>query len=248
MIHTEEIEKIKDLELKGHLTEFVETIKKISDGNLKSIILYGGVAKGDYTKGKSNTNILLIFEEIDLDTLDKLSIHFQKAIAEFQFSPFLLTTSEIEPAKKVFAVKLFDIQQHNILLYGENPMEKLPISKEDLRFISEQELRNQLSRMKFFYIQHFNLPERILDRIRKSFTTLLVNANTYLYLKSGNYYITRDEIINHLALEPNIDKTVLNNLSLLRQDKLQPDKEKARSLYGQLMLQYKYMIKDLEKL
>jgi predicted nucleotidyltransferase len=248
MINTLEIEKIKDKELKDLLHTFVDTIKKIAEGNLKSVILYGGVAKGDYTKGKSNTNILLVFEQIDLDVLDKLAIYFQKAISDFQFSPFLLTTSEIEPAKKVFAVKLFDIQQHNILLYGEDVLSKLQISKEDLRFISEQELRNQLSRMKFFYIQNFNLQERLLDRILKSFTTLLVNANTFLHLKTGNYYSTRDEIIEQVLLQPNIDKTILKDLILLKQNKLQPDKERTKNMYSQLMLQYKYIIKDLEKL
>jgi predicted nucleotidyltransferase len=248
MINTSELEKIKDQELRNHLEIFIENIKTICGSNIKSIVLYGGVAKGDYTKGKSNTNILFVFEQIDLDILDALSISFQKAIADFHFSPFLLTTSEIEPVRKVFAVKLFDIQQHHILLYGEDVLSSLEISKEDLRFISEQELRNQLSRMKFFYIQNFNLPERLVDRIQKSFTTLLVNANTYLYLKSGTYYTTRDEIITHLINEPNIDKVVLNDLSLLRQGKIQPDKEKTRNLYGQLMLQYKYIIKDLEKL
>lgn len=248
MIPTSESEKIKDLDLKKYLEAFVETIKSLCADNLKSVILYGGVAKADYTKGKSNTNILFVLEQIDLNVLDKLSLVFQKAISDFQLSPFLLTTSEIVPVKKVFAVKLFDIQQHHVLLYGEDILKGLEVNKEDLRFISEQELRNQLSRMKFFYIQHFNLPERLLDRIQKSFTTLLVNANTYLYLKTGIYYATRAEIVAHFIHELNIDKTVFNDLSLLRQGKLQPDKESIRALYGQLMLQYKYIIKDLERL
>jgi hypothetical protein len=248
MINTKELEKINDQELKDHLNSFITNVNNLRPGNLRSAILYGGVAKGDYTKGKSNTNILLVFESIDLDVLNELSITFQKAISDFQFSPFLITTSEIAPVKRVFAVKLFDIQQHHILLYGEDVLATFEVNKEDLRFISEQELRNQLSRMKYFYIQHFNLPERLIDRILKSFTTLLVNANTYLFLKSGKYYTTRNEIIDHLINEPGIDTSVLNDLSMLRQGKLQPDAEKIRTLYGQLMIQYKFIIKDLERL
>ena len=248
MLKTFELEKFSDKDLGIQLSSFVDSIKIVSAGNLKSIILFGGVAKGDYTKGKSNTNILFVFDQIDLNVLDQLSIPFQKAIADFQFSPFLLTTSEVEPVKKVFAVKLFDIQQHHVLLYGEDLIGKLDINKDNLRFISEQELRNQLSRMKFFYIQNFNIPEKLLDRIKKSFTTLLVNANTYLFLKTGVYYKTRDEIIAQLIHEPNMDKITLEDLTLLKSGKLQPDKEQTRSLYERLMLQYKYIIKDLEKL
>jgi predicted nucleotidyltransferase len=241
-------EKIKDQELSNQLTLFVEKVKEISTTNLKSIILYGGVAKGDYSKGKSNTNVLLVFEQINLEVLDQLSTLFQQAIATFQFAPFLLTTSEIEPSKKVFAVKLFYIQQHHILLYGDDVLASLSIEHTDLRFIAEQELRNQLSRMKFFYIQHFNLPERLFDRIQKSFTTLLINANTYLFLKSGNYFTTREEIISQLMQEPRVDASLLNDLALLKKGLLSPDKEQLKALYSRLMLQYKNTIKDLEKL
>ena len=248
MINLTEIEKVKDADLKNHLISFIKNIESVCGDNLKSVVLYGGVAKNDFTKGKSNTNILFVLEQIDLDVLDSISILLQKAISDFQLSPFLITTSEIEPVKRVFAVKLFDIKQHNIILFGKDVLSNLEIHKEDLRFISEQELRNQLSRMKFFYIQNFNIQERLIDRVQKSFTTLLVNANTYLYLKSGKYLTTRDEIINYLTNEPYIDKSLLNDLTLIRKGALQPDKEKTRALYGQLMLQYKYMIKELEKL
>lgn len=248
MSDTTEIERIQDAELRQQLSAFINNLKQYSGENLKSVILFGGVAKGDYTKGKSNTNILLVFEKIDLEVLNQLAVPFQLAIANFQFSPFLLTSSEVEPAKNVFAVKLFDMQQHHILLYGNNVLTPLQINKEHLRFISEQELRNQLSRMKYFYILNFNLPEQLLDKIKKSFTTLLVNANTYLYLKSGVYHTTREEIIIALENELVLDKSILNELALLRKGTLKADQVKAAELYSELMLQFKYVIKELEKL
>jgi hypothetical protein len=242
------IEKINNPELRQQLSDFIDTIKTHSGENLKSAILFGGVAKGDYTKGKSNTNVLLVFEKIDLEVLDQLAVPFQLAIANFQFSPFLLTSSEVAPAKNVFAVKLFDMQQHHILLHGNDVLSPLQINREHLRFISEQELRNQLSRMKYFYIRNFNLPEQLLDKIKKSFTTLLVNANTYLYLKIGIYYTTREEIILALEKESLPDESTLNELVLLRKGVLQPDSAQTAQLYSRLMLQFKYIIKELEKL
>jgi hypothetical protein len=242
------IEKINDPELCQQLSDFINLIKMHSGENLISAILFGGVAKGDYTKGKSNTNVLLVFEKIDLEVLDQLAVPFQMAIANFRFSPFLLTLSEVEPVKNVFAVKLFDMQQHHILLYGSNVLIPLQINREHLRFISEQELRNQLSRMKYFYIRNFNLPEQLTDKIKKSFTTLLVNANTYLYLKAGIYYTTREEIIFALEKESLLDKSTLNELALIRKGALQPNPAQTAQLYSRLMLQFKYIIKELEKL
>ncbi|MCW3105491.1 MAG: nucleotidyltransferase protein [Bacteroidetes bacterium] len=248
MLSNTETSRINNPELAGHLETFIKNVTEKCPGNIRSIVLYGGVAKGDFTEGRSNTNLLLVFESIDLPVLDSLSVIFQKAISDFRFSPFLLTISEIEPAKNVFAVKLFDIQQHHILLYGEDPVKGLQFKKETLAFISEQELRNQISRMKYFYIRNFNMPEMLNEKILKSFTTLLINANIYLYLEEGKYYRTRDEIIARIQQLPNMEQDVLHELILLRKGELKTDAEGIKNLYGKLMLQYKHLIKDLQKM
>jgi predicted nucleotidyltransferase len=77
MSGTAAIEQINDPGLRQQLSDFINTLKMHSDENLKSAILFGGVAKGDYTKGKSNTNVLLVFEKIDLEVLDQLAVPFQ---------------------------------------------------------------------------------------------------------------------------------------------------------------------------
>lgn len=237
-----------DPALKTHLDAFIKNVEERSPGNLKSVILYGGVAKNDYTEGRSNTNLLLVFESIDLAVLDQLSSVFQKAILDFRFSPFLLTTSELEHVKDVFAVKLFDIQQHHIVLFGNDLLQHLQIKPENLRFISEQEMRNQLARMKSFYILHFNEPERLLEKVQKGLTTLLVNANTLLFLKYKKYYSSRNEIIAHLVNEPRFDKETLQEFIMLRDGKSDPDAATIKQLYDRLMLQYKNLIRDFQNI
>jgi hypothetical protein len=234
--------------LKKSLEIFVSDVLRTSEGNIKSIMLYGGLAKGDYIEGKSNTNILMVFDSIDLPVLDSLCVIFQKAIGDFRFSPFLLTLSEIKPAKNVFAVKLFDIKQHHVLLYGEDFTKDLNFDKKTLAFISQQELRNQISRMKYFYIRNFNVPELLHEKTLQSFTTFLINANTYLYLSTGKYYSSRTEIAAVLKQYPNIDQKILQELIQLKNGVPPGQSTSIKTLYGELMLQYKYLIKDLQKL
>jgi len=104
-------------ELKNQVDSFVHLLKQQSGENLLSIVLYGGYAKKDFTYGKSNVNMLMVFENVDMKVLDTISFTIQKAIADFRLSPFILTSSEIEPSSDVFAVKLFDIQNHHKLLF-----------------------------------------------------------------------------------------------------------------------------------
>lgn len=237
-------QKLNDPALEKQLQEFLGTLSKNCGSNLESVVLYGGVAKNDYTAGKSNVNLLFIFDKVDLDLLDSVSLLFMQAMSDFRLSPFILTSSEVQPSSDVFAVKLFDIQQHHLLLYGKDFLAPLKFEAAHLRFISEQELRNQLSRMKFFYLKNFSLPELLLDRVRKGFTSLVINANTLLFLQNGTYYATRGEIIEKLKTLPGADQTALANLAAIKNETSGLSPELIRNAYDQLMLQYKWLIKS----
>lgn len=243
-----DLEAIPNTELKKNLNDFVSAMSERSGDNLNSIMLYGGVAKNDYVVGKSNVNVLLVFEKMDLEILESLCVLFQKAIADFKFAPFILTTSEIAPSSDVFAVKLFDIKQHHLLLYGADLVSSIIFENKNLQFIAEHDLRNQLSRMKFFYIRNFNLPEQLLSQLKKSFTTLLINANMLMYLRKGTYFKTRDEIINNLLRESDMDAAILNELQKVRNKEFEATPEKLKYLYDKLMLQYKLLIDVLKQM
>ncbi|MBA3680339.1 MAG: hypothetical protein H0W73_03990 [Bacteroidetes bacterium] len=242
-----DLEKI-NLELRSQIVNFTNALKEISRQNLKSVILYGGVAKLDYSIGKSNVNILFVFESVDLTTLDKIAVLFQRGIAEFKLAPFILTDSEVKPSSDVFAVKLFDIKQHHILLYGADVLKDLQFDRTHLQFLAGQELRNQLARMKFFYIQNFNLPEALHKRVQSGFTGLVINANTFLYLKNGAYYGTRKEIVEQLLKEPNIDTVSLSELLSFKESSIPPSAEEIKIFYDRLMIQYKQLIKLFKQL
>lgn len=229
--------------LHGQITSFINTLKDTAGPNLVSVFLYGGVAKADYTPGKSNVNLLFIFENVDLDVLDKISFLFQKGISEFRLAPFILTHSEIAPSADVFAIKLFDISRHHELLYGKDVLAGLDFEKRYLKFLSEQELSNQLARMKYFYIQNFNLPELLFQKIQKGITTLIINANTFLYLKHNVYYATRQQIAQQLLKEPEIDAAALNSLLTLKENTAVPAQELIKQGYDLLMIQYKQLLK-----
>jgi hypothetical protein len=233
-------------QLKEKIHDFINALIDHTGNNLISAFLYGGYAKNDFTKKKSNVNILLILEYVNMETLDAISVTIQKAIADFKLSPFILTSSEVVPSSDVFAVKLFDIQKHHLLLYGKDVITPLEFNHNYLQFISEQELRNQLSRMKFFYIQHFNFPDALLNKLQSGITTLLVNANTYLFLKYGIYLETREEITQRILLEKQMNKESLLMLLSLRNPPNTIHPNQIKQGYDLLMLEYKHLLKEFK--
>lgn len=102
--------------------------------------------------------------------------------------------------------------------------------------------------MKYFYIQNFNLPEQLFSRVQKGFTTLVINANTFLYLKHKAYYATRQEITDHILKEPEMDAEALRYLLTIKNSEVKLSSEEIKAAYDLLMIQYKQLIKAIKQI
>jgi hypothetical protein len=234
-------------QLKEQVDAFVNSLKQQTGENLLSVAIYGGAAKTNFTFGKSNVNLLLVFESVDLKVLDAISVTVQKAMSDFHLSPFILTESEIKPSADVFAVKLFDIQKHHQLVYGKDFLNSLHFEKNHLRFISEQEMRNQLTRMKMFYINNFNIPEALSKKLMSGITTLLINANIFLFVKHGVHLSSRTETIDFLLKEKDASEG-LHKLLDMKKANADYTADQIKSGYDLLMIEFHKLIKAFNNL
>ena len=75
------------------VSQYVEVLCKIYGKHLKTVILYGSYARGDYTKDSDiDIMVLLDLSDIDINLLDCIinSRIFKKAEIEFRISPMIL--------------------------------------------------------------------------------------------------------------------------------------------------------------
>lgn len=116
--------------------EDIEEIKKILGENLVTLAEYNN---GDETK------CLAICNNLDFKTLTDLK--------KVDIVPMVFTKDEIKNAVDVFPVEFLNIKKRRTILYGEDILKDIEISKEKLRHQLEFEFRSKLIHLRQAYLK-----------------------------------------------------------------------------------------------
>ena len=106
-----------------------------TEKKIKEILGENLVTLAEYYNGNER-NLLAVCNTLDFESLRKL-----KDIKEI---PFFLTKEEIIDGIDVFPIEFLNIRQHHKILYGEDFLKDIEISKKDLRHQLEFEFRSKL--------------------------------------------------------------------------------------------------------
>jgi len=165
------------------LEELVQQLRSAYGAHLSSVVLYGSGASGDYVEGKSDYNVLVLLDRIDVGTLAAAS-SVARAWREFgNPPPMTMTVDEWRRSADVFPMEYSDILQRNRVLHGEPPFEGIAISREHLRLQLEQQVMGKLLRLRQGALLAGTDGKRQLELICDSLSTIMVLFRAVLRLK-----------------------------------------------------------------
>lgn len=131
--------------------ELAAQVERTMGDNLRSLVLYGSAARGDFDPKRSDFNLLLIVREASPAALRPLGSAIGKWAAAGQPPPLILTTHDWETCTDVFPMELEDMRQAHRLLRGEDPFPGMETSPADLRDELEREARGKLIHLRAEY-------------------------------------------------------------------------------------------------
>ncbi len=128
------------------LDELVKSLGAILGTRLRSVIVYGSAARGEYKEGTSDLDVVVVVDDPSRAVLATIANTLALARSAGGVETTLLTREEILRAADVFPLFYEDIQNSHAVLFGEDPFDGLEISPSHRRLRIEQELRDgQLS-------------------------------------------------------------------------------------------------------
>jgi len=154
--------------------ELVDQIKQALSDNLRSAVLYGSAAAGDFAPGTSNYNLLLVVDRLGLDELNALIRPVFRWTREGHRPPLLFTRGQLEASADAFPIELGDIRQSRRVLVGEDPLASVSINQEYLRLQLERELRGKLLALREGYLMSGGRPKQVVRLIASSLNGFLV--------------------------------------------------------------------------
>lgn len=167
--------------------------------DLISLILYGSAAGGDYIKGKSDINILVVLTQSGIDRLDAC-LQLVKAWRKRSVAvPLLMTKEFITSSLDAYPIEFLNMRNNSELIYGENVLESLIFKPEDLRLQIEREIKGKILWLREGYLESEGSEKRLRELIGQSITAFVAIFNALLYLKTGHSPRNKQETIKRTA-------------------------------------------------
>ena len=136
------------------LDRLTSELKKTLGKNLKAIILYGSSVRGDFIPGRSDVNLMLVLNEVELDSLRKLGAVMRKYRRKGFAVPVVADEFYLQSSLDVFPLEWEEIKRHHKLIYGEDLLSGINIQQEHLRLQLEREFKQNLLWLRELMIEH----------------------------------------------------------------------------------------------
>ena len=228
------MEKALPASVREGLARLCAHLQEALGEQLVSVVLYGGLAKGEYTPDTSDVNVMVVLSEVTVTALDKAAPIVQGGVRDFRLAAMVLSEDDLRRSTAVFPVKFLDMQRHHHVLWGKEVLADLNIAHDHLRLRCEQEMKNLLLRLRQFYLQRAHHPELIEGTLTRSLSSLLTSLNVLVELKTGQTAASKRAVIEG-AEKIGLDCRSLREVFALKRGELKPDAAELKRLYDAFM-------------
>ncbi|MGA9528424.1 MAG: hypothetical protein WBS24_09930 [Terriglobales bacterium] len=200
--------------------EFVERVRAAAGANLKSVVLYGSAAAGDFVAEHSDVNLMCVLGETSFAAITGLTPVVDWWAKQKHHAPLLMTLEELRRGADVFSIEFLDIQQNYRVLWGENLLKGLEIPMKFHRAQVEYELREKtiLLRQRLLVVAGDEGAKwELLVRSLPAFGTLARHALIAMGEKRAG---SKREAVEKLAAKAGFDASVFAQLFDLRERKV----------------------------
>jgi hypothetical protein len=190
--------------------ELTKELQKAIEGNLKSVVLYGSAAAGDYRAKKSDYNILVVMEWLGVEDLMGLAKISNRWAKWGNPPPLLFTLAQLKVSADVFPIEFSDIKDSRRILYGEDPFAEIVINPAHIRHELEHELKGKLIQFREQFLLTEGKPRHVRELLIKSSSTFLVLFRAVLRLYGGNPSAKKLEALAELRKHIEFDEDVFH--------------------------------------
>ncbi len=216
------------------INEFVSKMRSAAGDNLRSIVLYGSAATGDFHPDFSNVNLLCVFSQTSFATLSVIA-PVVKWWTDKKHHPPLVLSDELNRSTDVFSIELLDMQQRHRVLFGEDPLSGLQISMRFHRIQLEYELREKTILLRQQILELSGRERGLWELLLRSlpaFATLLRHTLIALEVVAP---LTKREAIQALSMKIQFDSSPFLQLLDIRERKAERKQFDVSDLCGRYL-------------
>jgi hypothetical protein len=156
------------------LDDLVEQLGKAFGDGLHSVVLYGSAAAGEHVAKRSDYNVLVLVDSIDLELLGREAAIARAWSEAGNPPPLTLTLQEWRGSSDVFPMEYADILRHHKVLHGTAPFDGITVRRADLRLELEQQTMGKLLQLRRGILAAGGERKRLVELLAASLSTFMV--------------------------------------------------------------------------
>ncbi|MCA9523700.1 MAG: hypothetical protein KC609_22165 [Myxococcales bacterium] len=230
------------------VTALVDELTSLLGEALRSVVLYGDLARGEFHPVSPGIDVLLVIEPLSREQLEAIARPLRRARWVVDLGFLLLSPADLTRSTDVFPIKFADLREHHILLHGEDLLSPLTIGREHLRLRCEQELRTILWRLRRQYMFVCDYGDRLQATLCEAFSTFLVTISGSLRARGIEAPRDSRARIDLVGAQYQVDAAVFHEVLALR-DRIDAEipLDDVRRLYWQLVEQLAALVIQVDR-
>lgn len=213
------------------LEGIVESARRAFGDDLRAIVLYGSAAEGRL-RATSDVNLMFVLRRFDEEKANHFREPFRFASAAVDVNAMFVLEKELDLATREFAQKFADMQRRHVMLYGDDPLTHVNISREALVRRLQQTLLNLTMRMRELYLARSLREEQCALTIAEATGPLRASAASILELEGRGTLAPKEALYTFVHdLGPSDFIDLLPHLSEARERRVLPPGRAADLLF-----------------
>lgn len=227
--------------------ELIKELREALGPSLKSVVLYGSAAAGDFVEGVSGRDVLIVAERLGAAELAALAGPLAHWEAAGNPMPQLFTPTELAGSADVFPIELMDMLQSRKVLFGDDPLTQVYIDMRHYRIQLERELKTRLLVLRRKYLGCGGKTDAVAGLMAASVSTFLVllRGALRLYNESPPADKTKalEELNKHIPFDRQPFLTVLD----LKKRKQKPTAGQIETLFSEYLTAIETVVAAVDK-
>ena len=244
MAQLQNIDHIKE-PLRPILSDLLdETIGAASGAGAKlhSAVLYGSAATRQYQHGRSDVNVYMVFDTVNIDLLKALRGVFRKHFKKLKANPVVLDDEYFKGSTDVFPMEFLEWQEKSIVFHGGDLLRDLNISLENLRLSIELNLRGKRMRLIQSYFEFDPRKGRFMQFLLSTLPDFTVACRNLLRLMDAAVTADVADMLSTLERKSDVELKTLKRLVQMKQDNMKVGASEADILFKQFLAELDRLI------
>src|SRR3989442_4160615 len=198
------------------LQALVGGLKDALGPRLRSVVLYGSAARGDYHHGTSDLNLILVLETLDPGTLEALATPVRRFMRRGHPVPRLFSPSLIAESADTFPIEFLDIQASRVVVHGEDSFAEVAIDRRCLRLQCEREMDEKMMRLREGYVLGHDDARALRRLLSDSYAAFAALFRGCLHLLGRPIPASNREVVGAFCEAAALERGPFDDVALLR--------------------------------